>query len=73
MSVKAVAHANKLISIAPGESLCAVLVGGVCFGNAKVPLRKWFQAANVLAQAKNNVSGLELHRHLGVCYKPPGR
>ena len=32
---KAVAHTNKLICIPSGESLCAVLIGGVCLGNAK--------------------------------------
>lgn len=29
----------------------------------------WFLAAYVLSQAKNNVSALELMRHLGVCYQ----
>ncbi|MBX3627982.1 MAG: IS1595 family transposase [Rhizobacter sp.] len=35
---------------------------------SKLPLTRWFQAAYVLSQAKNNVSALELMRHLGVSY-----
>jgi hypothetical protein len=37
--------------------------------SSKLTLRLWFQAAYVLSQAKNNVSALELMRHLGVCYQ----
>jgi hypothetical protein len=37
--------------------------------SSKLALRLWFQAAYVLSQAKNNVSGLELMRHLGVSYE----
>ena len=29
----------------------------------------WFLAMHLLTQSKNNVSALELMRHLGVCYK----
>ena len=45
------------------------LLSGTMLESTKLPLRKWFQAAYVLSQAKNNVSGLELMRHLGVCAK----
>ena len=45
------------------------LLSGTMLASSKLPLRRWFQAAYVLTQAKNNVSGLELMRHLGVCYK----
>ena len=30
---------------------------------------RWFLAMHLLTQAKNNVSALELKRHLGVSYK----
>ena len=33
---------------------------------------RWFLAMHLLTQAKNNVAALELKRHLGVCYAPPG-
>lgn len=45
------------------------LLSGTMLESSKLPLRKWFQAAYFLTQAKNNVSALELKRHLGVCYK----
>ena len=32
-------------------------------------LTRWFVAMHLLTQSKNNVSALELKRHLGVCYK----
>jgi ribosomal protein L37AE/L43A len=47
----------------------ASLIAGTVMESSKLALRLWFQAAYVLSQAKNNVSGLELMRHLGVCYK----
>ncbi len=34
-----------------------------------MPLTRWFWAMHLLTQAKNNVSALELKRHLGVRYK----
>ena len=34
-----------------------------------MPLTRWFLAMHLLTQAKNNVSALELKRHLGVRYK----
>lgn len=34
-----------------------------------MPLMRWFVAMHLLTQTKNNVSALELKRHLGVCYK----
>jgi ribosomal protein L37AE/L43A len=39
------------------------------FESTKLPLRIWFLAMHLLTQAKNNVSALELKRHLGVRYK----
>ena len=45
------------------------LLSGTVLESSKLSLRRWFQAAYVLTQAKNNVSALELMRHLGVCAK----
>ena len=45
------------------------LISGTAFEATKLPLRRWFLAMHLLTQAKNNVSALELRRHLGVCYK----
>ena len=42
---------------------------GTIFQSAKLPLTRWFLAMHLLTQAKNNVSALELKRHLGVRYK----
>ncbi len=42
---------------------------GTIFQAAKLPLTSWFLALHLLTQAKNNVSALELKRHLGVRYK----
>ena len=47
---------------------CSVISGTV-FEATKLPLTRWFLAMHLLTQAKNNVSALELKRHLGVCYK----
>ena len=47
---------------------CSVTSGSV-FGASKLPLTRWFLAMHLLTQAKNNVSALELKRHLGVCYR----
>jgi DNA-directed RNA polymerase subunit RPC12/RpoP len=47
----------------------ASLIAGTVMASSKVALKVWFQAAYVLSQAKNNVSALELMRHLGVCYQ----
>jgi hypothetical protein len=45
------------------------LTSGTVFAATKLPLKRWFLAMHLLTQAKNNVSALELKRHLGVCYK----
>lgn len=45
------------------------VTAGTIFQATKLPLRLWFLAMYLLTQAKNNVSALELKRHLGVCYK----
>lgn len=45
------------------------LIAGTVMASSKLTLRQWFQAAYVLSQAKNNVSALELMRHLGVSYE----
>lgn len=42
---------------------------GTIFQATKLPLTTWFLAMHLLTQAKNNVSSLELKRHLGVRYK----
>ena len=42
---------------------------GTVFQATKLPLTRWFLAMHLLTQAKNNVSALELKRHLGVRYK----
>ena len=42
---------------------------GTIFQATKLPLTRWFLAMHLLTQAKNNVSALELKRHLGVRYK----
>jgi transposase-like protein len=44
------------------------LVAGTVFESSKVPLPSWFLAMHLMTQAKNNVSALELKRHLGVSY-----
>jgi ISXO2-like transposase domain/Transposase zinc-ribbon domain len=45
------------------------LIAGTIFENTKLALTRWFLAMHLLTQSKNNVSALELKRHLGVCYK----
>ena len=42
---------------------------GTIFEATKLPLTTWFLGMHLLTQAKNNVSALELKRHLGVRYK----
>ena len=42
---------------------------GTVFQATKLPLTRWFLAMHLMTQAKNNVSALELKRHLGVRYK----
>ena len=44
------------------------LVSGTIFESSKLPLPRWFLAMHLMTQAKNNVSALELKRHLGVSY-----
>jgi len=44
------------------------LVSGTVFESSKLPLPTWFMAMHLMTQAKNNVSALELKRHLGVSY-----
>lgn len=50
------------------EDQCSV-TSGTIFEATKLPLRRWFVAMHLLTHSKNNVSALELKRHLGVCYK----
>ena len=45
------------------------VISGTVFHATKLPLTKWFLAMHLMTQAKNNVSALELKRHLGVRYK----
>lgn len=42
------------------------LVAGTIFAATKLPLPKWFLAMHLITQSKNNVSALELKRHMGV-------
>ncbi len=44
------------------------LVSGTVFESSKLALPKWFLSMHLMTQAKNNVSALELKRHLGVSY-----
>ena len=45
------------------------VISGTVFESTKLGLNLWFLAMHLLTQSKNNVSALELKRHLGVCYK----
>lgn len=45
------------------------VTAGTIFEATKLPLNRWFLAMHLMTQAKNNVSALELKRHLGVRYK----
>jgi len=45
------------------------IISGTVFEATKLPLTRWFLAMQLLTQSKNNVSALELKRHLGVCYR----
>jgi transposase-like protein len=45
------------------------LISGTLFEATKLALTRWFLAMHLLTQAKNNVSALELMRHLGVSYR----
>jgi len=47
---------------------CSLIAGSI-FEHTKLGLTHWFLAMHLLTQSKNNVSALELKRHLGVCYK----
>jgi transposase-like protein len=49
------------------------LKSGTVFQATKLPLTRWFLAMHLLTQSKNNVSALELMRHLGVCYRTAWR
>lgn len=50
------------------ERQCS-LISGTLFEASKLPLTRWFLAMQLLTQAKNNVSALELRRQLGVSYR----
>ena len=45
------------------------VMAGTIFDSTKLSLTTWFLGMHLLTQAKNNVSALELKRHLGVRYK----
>jgi len=49
------------------------LTEGTIFHSTKLPLVKWFQAMYFMTQNKNNVSALELKRHIGVGYSAAWR
>lgn len=44
------------------------MTAGTIFESSKQPLPSWFLAMHLITQSKNNVSALELKRHLGVSY-----
>jgi hypothetical protein len=44
------------------------MTAGTIFESSKQPLPSWFMAMHLITQSKNNVSALELTRHLGVSY-----
>ena len=44
------------------------LISGTIFESSKLPLPTWFVAMHLITQSKNNVSALELKRHLGVSW-----
>ena len=44
------------------------MISGTIFEATKLPLTTGFLAMHLLTQSKNNVSALELKRHLGVSY-----
>lgn len=46
---------------------CSLLAGTI-FESSKIGLVRWFTAMHLISQAKNNVSALELMRHLRVTY-----
>src|SRR4029453_13856057 len=46
---------------------CSV-ISGTIFESTKLAPTRWFLAMHLLTQAKNNVSALELMRHIGVSY-----
>jgi len=46
---------------------CSVIAGTILEAT-KLPLTRWFMALQLITQAKNNVSALELMRQLGVSY-----
>ena len=41
---------------------------GTIFHGSKLPLTKWFQAIFLISQSKNNISTMELYRHLEISY-----
>lgn len=49
------------------------LTAGTPMADTKLPLRLWWLAIYLVSQAKNGVSGLELARQLGVCYRTAWR
>jgi hypothetical protein len=44
------------------------LISGTIFESSKLALPTWFLAMHLITQSKNNVSALELKRHLGVSW-----
>lgn len=49
------------------------VTSGTLFHGSKLPLRTWFLAMHLLTGAKNGVSAMELHRHLGLSYNTAWR
>ena len=61
-------HDGRLYFQCAGCRYQCSLVSGTVFESSKFPLPTWFLAMHLMTQAKNNVSALELKRHLGVSY-----
>lgn len=61
-------HGRRYWQCAGCQYQCSVL-SGTLFEASKLPLTSWFLAMQLLTQSKNNVSCLELKRHLGVSYR----
>lgn len=61
-------HARLYFQCARCRYQCSATAGTI-FESTKLALTRWFLAMHLLTQAKNNLSSLELMRHLGVSYR----
>src|SRR6185503_13768629 len=44
---------------------------GTVMERSHIPVHKWLSAIHLMSSNKNGVSAHELHRNLGISYKPP--